>query len=366
MKQICQMTSVHPLHSTRVFHKECKTLVNAGYEVALIVQHNKDELQDGVRIKGISKPRNRRDRLIHTTRELYKRALECDSAVYHFHDPELILVGLKLKAKGKTVIYDVHEDVPRQILAKRWLPSPLLRILSWVTERVENYAAKRFDYILTATPSIRDRFIKVNRKTIDINNYPLLSELHVPDTKWKFKEKLVCYVGGIGKTRGIDELVDAIGMTEYSMLLAGNFASSAERNHVINKPGWTKVVELGFLNRAEVKEVLSRSMAGLVVLHPVPNHIESLPIKIFEYMSAGIPVIASNFPLWEEIVEGSECGICVDPLNVNAIADAIDWIVTNPCQAEEMGKNGRRLVEEIYNWEQEEIKLLNVYKSLFA
>jgi glycosyltransferase involved in cell wall biosynthesis len=85
---------------------------------------------------------------------------------------------------------------------------------------------------------------------------------------------------------------------------------------------------------------------------------------MFEYMSAGLPVIASNFPLWKEIVEGNKCGICVDPMDPKAIASAIQWMIDHPEEAEEMGKNGRRAVETKYNWANESKKLVGLYQRL--
>jgi len=129
-------------------------------------------------------------------------------------------------------------------------------------------------------------------------------------------------------------------------------------------PGWQNVETLGYLDRNAVKSTLSRSMRGLVLFHPEPNHVNAQPNKMFEYMSAGIPVIASNFPLWKEIVEGTECGICVDPLNPKEIADAIRWIIEHPVEASRMGENGRKAVEERYNWGIEEKKLLELYNKI--
>jgi len=364
MQTICHLSSVHPLTDTRIFHKECKTLVNSGYKVVFVVQHEHDEELEGITVKAIKKPKNRKERMTTTVNQVYQRALECDADAYHFHDPELIPMGLRLKKQGKKVVYDVHEDVPRQILSKHWIPYFSRRMISWNVERMENFAAKRFDYIVTATPFIRNRFRRINSKTVDVNNYPILSELHVPDADWGSKEKLVCYVGAIGKTRGIYEMVEAIEMTKYTMLLAGKFGSSAGRESAVNIDGWSRVVELGHINRDEVKKVLSRSMAGLVVLNPIPNYIDALPVKMFEYMAAGIPVIASDFPLWKEIVEGNNCGICVGPLNVKEIASAITWIIEHPEQAKAMGENGRKAVEEKYNWEREGQKLIKLYREL--
>src|SRR5690606_21589492 len=106
-------------------------------------------------------------------------------------------------------------------------------------------------------------------------------------------------------------------------------------------PGWKKVEALGFLDRSQVAKVLARSVAGLVTFLPAPNHIDAQPNKMFEYMSAGVPVIASDFPLWREIIEGNGCGICVDPLRPREIAQAIDYLIANPEEARRMGNNGR-------------------------
>lgn len=364
MAKVCILTTVHQVSDIRIFHKEMKTLSLLGYKVIFIVQHDKDEAIDKIEIRALPKSRNRFHRMFVLSWNANNLAVTEDADIYHFHDPELIPIGLRLKRKGKKVIYDVHEDVPRQILSKPWIPAPLQKTISWTVERIENYAAKRFDYIVTATPYIRDRFLKINRNSVDVNNFPLLSELHIPNTDWNSKEKLVCYVGGIGRVRGIQEMVQAIGLTPYSMLLAGNFESSAEREIAVQRDGWHQVTELGHINRTEVKEVLARSMAGLVLFHPEPNHINAQPNKMFEYMSAGLPVIASHFPLWKEIIEGNNCGICVDPLNVIEIANAISWIMDNPEQAKQMGDNGRKAVEEKYNWGQERNKLLRIYEEL--
>jgi glycosyltransferase involved in cell wall biosynthesis len=127
---------------------------------------------------------------------------------------------------------------------------------------------------------------------------------------------------------------------------------------------WKSVKFLGYLNREDVNKILSESKVGLVTLHPIPNYLESLPVKMFEYMSAGIPVVASDFPLWKEIIEGNKCGICVDPLNPKEIAKAVNYIIDNPKEAQKMGENGKKAVENKYNWKIEEKKLLNLYKGI--
>lgn len=364
--KICHLTSVHSQTDTRIFIKECRSLAEAGFEVHFVVPGASTTLIEGVHLHGVTKETgNRLKRMTKTVDHVYKKGLEIDADVYHFHDPELIPIGLKLKKRGKKVIYDVHEDVPRQILTKMWLPKITRRLVSKVVEKYENKSAKKFDVIVTATPFIRERFLKIGCNAHDINNYPLIDELKIDCTSWSDKENTICYVGGISFIRGIKEMVEALEIAnDVSLLLGGEFAIQSEKEVVMKLKGWEKVIELGFLDRDGVKNTYRKSKAGMVTLQPTINYIDALPVKMFEYMAAGIPVIASDFPLWKGIIEKSQCGICVDPLNISRIAEAINWIIENPKAAEQMGKNGRRAVEAEYNWEQESNKLILIYKSL--
>ena len=148
------------------------------------------------------------------------------------------------------------------------------------------------------------------------------------------------------------------------LLLAGKFSNPNFRDEVMNIDSWGKVDELGFLSREEVRNVYVRSKAGIVTLHPLPNYLDALAVKMFEYMAAGLPVIASNFELWKTIIEENNAGMCVDPLDSKAISSAIQYVLDNPKIASEMGANGKKMVLEKYNWDIEKIKLFNLYKKL--
>ena len=208
--------------------------------------------------------------------------------------------------------------------------------------------------------------MKINPNTVDINNYPILNELGNEHMDWFCKKPQVCYVGGIGSIRGIREMVRAMELVKSKarLVLGGLFDESDVERDVRGYKGWSKVEALGWCDRDQVRSILAQSMVGLVTLHPIVNYLDALPVKMFEYMSAGIPVIASNFPLWREIVEGNNSGICVNPLNPAEIARAIDTLIENPVLAEEMGRNGRRAVEEKYNWENEMQKLIALYEKI--
>jgi glycosyltransferase involved in cell wall biosynthesis len=364
---VAHLTSAHPRYDTRIFLKQCRSLAANQYNVTLVVADGKkNEIKDEVSIVDVGYLPGRTNRIFKTTKAILNKALSLDAHIYHIHDPELIFVGLKLKKMGKKVIFDAHEDFPKQILGKTYLKVYARYLIAFIAERVERFVCSRFDGIVTATSFIRDKFLEFNHNTIDINNYPTLEEIHKSNNCTKQHE--ICYVGDITKGRGVFEIVKACGQSNLGVRLnlVGIFAEPAVEQNVKHTSGWKTVNELGFLNRNDVYNVMSRSVAGLVTFLPEPNHVTSQPNKMFEYMSAGIPVIASNFTLWKQIIENNHCGICVDPFDSMAIADAIDYLVSHPEEAQMMGENGRRIVKEKYNWLNEEEKLLMFYKKLLG
>jgi glycosyltransferase involved in cell wall biosynthesis len=367
LKKIAHLTSAHPRYDTRIFLKECESLVSAGYDVALVVTDGlPDEIKDGIKIHGIKKEKNRMRRMLHSTKAIYKKALELNTDIYHLHDPELIPIGIKLKKRGKIVIFDSHEDVPMQILSKPYLNAFLLKIISQLYSMYEKHALKKFDWIITATPFIRERIFRWHPFVTDINNYPIINEFSDIVYQERGDIFFICYEGGIAEIRGIKQMVKALEYckTNVRLKLAGNFSPVSLREEVMQYQGWKKVDELGFLDREAMGQLFLLSVAGIVCFLPVENHINSQPNKLFEYMSAGLPLITSNFPLWKTIVEENECGICVDPCKPEEIAKAIDYIINNPKESRLMGENGRRAVKVKYNWGIENRMLVEVYEKL--
>ena len=342
-----------------------------GYQVTLICPHRRDETVDGVKICAVSRSQNRIMRVFCTTTLIFIQAVKYRADLYHFHDPELLAVGLILKAFGKRVIYDIHEDLPRALFAgsRDYVPSILKRPASWLIERFENLAVSKLTALIAATPAIGNRFKPLHPNTEVINNYPVLEELTPQNpVSWDNRPFDVAYVGGMSFERGLREMIEAISLVperlNARLKLAGDFSLQKNSGTVFSLPGWARTDILGFVDRRKVANLLSETRAGLIVFHPDPNHVQAQPNKLFEYMSAGVPVIASDFPLWRKIVENIGCGLLVDPLNPGEIADAIQYLLTHPAEAEEMGIRGREAVNKYFNWDTEKDKLLRLYEDV--
>jgi glycosyltransferase involved in cell wall biosynthesis len=366
MPTIAHLTSVHARQDTRIFVKMCNSCLTGGYTVHLVVADGGGNCDySGISVRDVGIPSCRFNRITNTVERVYQVAISLNADVYHLHDPELMPIGLKLKRLGKRVVFDAHEDLPKQLLGKPYLSRAARWILSAILARYEAYACKRFDGVVVATPFIREKFLRINRNTVDVCNFPLLHELE-DQTQWGDKKAEICYVGGISKIRGISEVCESLSLIKSSVRLnlVGKFSEPKTEETVKALSGWRLVNELGQLIREDVRAVLGRSIAGLVTFHPLPNHVDAQPNKMFEYMSAGIPVVASDFPLWREIITGNDCGILVNPLDPKEIAGAIDELARGPERARRMGQNGRKAVEERYNWGVEEQKLLAFYSDI--
>jgi glycosyltransferase involved in cell wall biosynthesis len=363
---ICHLTSAHSRYDSRIFQKQCRSIAKSGSVVTLILADGKgNEVIDGVTIVDVGVFPGRINRMFRTTKLIYEAALKTKADIYQFHDPELLYVGLKLKKKKKRVVFDSHEDAVGSLLVKPYLKPPFHYIISMFYGFFEKFVCKRLDGIIGATPVIVNIFSKISNNIIEINNYPIIAETE-PNLSWDSKKREVCYVGSISTNRGGKKIVEAMDyVTSYARLnLVGQFAYPAIEEEIRKLPSFDKINEYGYVNRGKVQDVYACSIAGIITSLPIPTYIESLPIKMFEYMAANIPFIASDFPNWRELMEGYDCCIFVDPLNPKEIAAAIDFFVMNQSVAKKMGERGRELVCKKYDWKYEAEKLLNFYHSI--
>lgn len=351
--RICHVTDAHSPFDDRIYLKECISLSQAGY-ITYIAARGNDCVSGGIHIIGCGEPKGRVDRMLFFARRVYRKAASLDCDVYHFHDPELLPYALKMKRRGKKVIFDSHEDVPAQILDKTWIPRFLRKTVSVCYRHYETYVVSRIDAVVTATPHIAKQFEGRARKVVTVNNYPRLDDIVFHDTPFEDRDRIICYAGGIDEMRGETVMAEAMRDVDGVLVLAGEHERKECRN----------VKYIGRIDRGGINELYGRSIAGLVLLLPTNNYINSLPIKMFEYMAAGLPFIASDFPLWKEIVEKNRCGICVPVNEGEKIREAVVYLLSHQAEAMEMGRNGRRAVENKYNWGHEKLRLIGLYREL--
>lgn len=365
--KIAHLTTVHASIDNRILYKECMTLAQGQYDVVLIVPSGNDQVIRGVRIRAIPMPKGRLERMLWTTWKVFKAALSEEADLYHFHDPELIPAGVLLKFLGKRVVYDVHEDVPMDIIAKAYVPSVLKSPIARAAALIERIAAILLDGIVAATPGIAKRF--PSSKTVTVQNFPDPSELETATRRpYDGRPLVMTYVGHITATRGIKQLVQAMGLLPDSLqaklVLAGKFWPEELEDEVREMVGWRRIEFVGWQSREGIAQILASARIGWVVLNPTAAYLESYPCKLFEYMAAGVPVLASDFPLWRDIINLAGCGLVVDPLDPQAMALAAQWLLDHPKEAAAMGERGQLAVKSFYNWTHQSQNLFRLYEKL--
>lgn len=361
----CHFSSVHRVNDVRIFHKECKTLATAGFDVTLIGVAAQVQ-SDSVRVHGLPEAKGRIARIALQTRDAYRMALRTRADIYHFHDPELLPFGLLIKKRtGARVIFDSHECFREDVVEKGWIPRWMRGAVGVGVGAIEDAVVARIDQVVAATPHIGDFFSARAKRTVVVNNYPMPHEFVAREGVGKERSG-ICYAGAMSPARGLIPFLDALSFIPQTVPvhIAGVFASEAFEAAVRSHPNWQRIIFHGQIGREELARIYGSCLAGVVTFLPAPNHIHSQPNKLFEYMSAGLAVIGSRFPLWAGVIEGGGAGICVDPASPAEIAQAINRVVDDPTAAAQMGNRGSKLTRTTYNWETEGRRLVASYHDL--
>lgn len=368
MYKVCHMTSAHEEEDDRIFHKECVSLAKAGYEVYL-VERGKSYEKNGVHIVGVGQiPKGRLKRMTEGAKRIYEAAKALDADIYHFHDPELLPYGMKLKRAGKKVIFDSHEFYREQICEKQYLPVWLRNLVAGVYSSYERYALKRLDGVVSpCTLHGKNFFADRCQRAVIISNAVVLSEFferYIPDAEKK--ERQLCYAGGLTETRGITADMRAAYCADAKLVLAGAFSPPEYKKNLEAMPEYSCVEYRGRLPLSDVRSLMNESRIGLCTLLDSGQYlkIDTFGIKVYEYMSMALPVILSHSSYNDRMVDRYHFGICVDPTNIDEIASAIRYLLDHPEEARRMGENGRRAVKEEFNWGAEEKKLLALYEDI--
>jgi glycosyltransferase involved in cell wall biosynthesis len=368
MIRVCHFTSVHARNDPRIFGKECLSLAAAGYEVNLVVSDGKgDEIRQGVKIWDAGRVAGgRARRMLLTSTRVWWRALKLHAEIYHFHDPELIPAGLVLRLLGRRVVYDVHEDVARSLENRPWVPAKIRRLTACGIESLERVAAQVFDLHMVVTPEIARRFPP--GRTVLLRNFPIQTELRTASPLPSGQRAPVfVYVGAVSPDRGALVMVQAINHPRLGGRARLVIGGAIEPDLIVEMQRLDRLGLMtlpGHLPREAVATLLSEARAGLVLLQPVKAHMDAYPVKMFEYMAAGLPVIASHHPVWKQLLGGGQLALLVDPTQPEAIAGAMAAILEQPELADRLAQRGAQAVKESYNWEREKDHLLEAYDHL--
>lgn len=367
-KNVLILSSVHRWDDTRIFHKQAMSLAKYFHVELHAISDFDVKRINGITVKGHK--RGSKFFPLKINFDYLRICLSAKATIIHFHDPNLIFLGIVLKLLGKKVIYDVHEDYTNHIRTKSWIPKFLRELIALLFNIVERLCSYFFDEIIVVTEKIAWKFRKYS--PLIIYNYPLMYNVTLPAVNPPIQKKFrIIYAGSITRERGIPEVIESLKFLEkasdWKLVLIGKIQDKILEDSIFDfiKSSPVPIDFMGQVSHEIVREEIYKSNAGLVCLHSSPYYMDSLPTKMFEYMQAGIPVICSNFPLWRDIIEKNECGLTVDPLDPADIARALNFLVSNPDIVRSMGEKGKNLVKEKYNWNLEEKKLIACYEGLF-
>ena len=368
--KVCHITSAHSNSDVRIFEKECTSLAKKkDYDVYLVAP-GKSYKKNNVNVVGIGeKPNSRLRRFVFFSRKACRTALNLDADIYHIHDPELLQFALKMKKKGKKVIYDSHEDTVEDIRRKDYIPWFLRTFITMVFGKYLDNVASKIDAIITVTPRIVAKFKPINNNVFLVTNFPIVesTNLVIKSRLRDNKTTTLCFAGGIDPMWSHEYILKAIdGLDNIKYILFGT-GNEDYIEKLRLTPGWDKVDYRGKVPFEVVNRELWNADIGIALCQYVldKNNEGTLGnTKLFEEMLHALPVIATDYTLWAEIIEGENCGVCVNPTNVERIKEAIVMLKENSALAKKMGNNGRDAVIKKYNWYSQESVLFEVYDSL--
>ncbi len=363
-RSVVHVSSAHPFTDNRIHYRECRTLTDAGFDVTLIAVASDLEGQPtDVTVRQL--PRRRRlRRMVLSSAQAVRLALRTKAGIVHLHDPELIPFIPILRWAGRTVIYDAHEDLPVQILDKPYV-SRWNRGAFAAMSRALMAIASRADLVVAATDKIAERFPRT--RTVLVRNYPPLrdEESRLPDVTER--RDVAIYIGALSRTRGIAEILAAVDRPEFpagwELHLAGPVSSDVAQ--LIDAATQSdRVIYHGQVAPTTARDLLLTAKVGLVTLRNTEAYRDSLPTKLFEYFAAGVPAVASDFPLWRSIIEPVEGGVLVDETDPTAIAHAVAAYAGSKELWAAHSANARRAAVESLNWVPEGASLVRAYETL--
>jgi glycosyltransferase involved in cell wall biosynthesis len=388
MVDICSLSTVHYAYDNRIYHKQARSLAAAGFSVTVLARAEEDPPPDDtVDVQYLTSHRSRFARFASTLR-LLGRAFRLRARVYVIHDPELLPLALALKLLRCCVVYDMHEDMPAQIGMKEWLPKWSRPFVAELYRHLERFALRRLDGLVLAETGYEPAYTHRHRATV--LNYPTTrshqagaqddsthqvisaSDDAPGQLPAQAPGQVIAYVGTLTGPRGLFTMLEVarqikqdIPSVLFKLVGPINVPSEAERAHrFVADHDLHQIVQFtGRLAPVQAHAQLKDARVGLALLEPEPNYLHSLPTKLFEYMLAGVPVLCSNVPLWQQIVADSGCGFTVDPHDTTAIVSHLKQLLEDDQVWRRCRDHGLAAVHQQYTWESQAVHLINFYAA---
>jgi glycosyltransferase involved in cell wall biosynthesis len=370
MIKVCHITNIHNWDDTRIFYKECISLQKNGFAVSIVAPNVNDQIVKNINVIGVTNKRNSRIyRATIIAFKVFLKALKTESKIYHFHDPELIWIGILLRLFGKVVIFDVHENLRAQIKDKDWLLLP--NIATKIYTIFEWLATKMF-HIVIAEDSYEELFVTKTKSITKVLNFPMVESLKEYRKDYNERtENGILYVGLVSESRGIFEIIKALAILKSENIQFKFHCIGPISDNLLQKIETSSdylnvkesIIFYGRLPLFEAYKHSEKCRLALSIMHPMPNYTRSLSTKIFEYMAIGIPFIVSNFPIYSFVINNS-LGFVANPLNPDEIAKIIKKTFTSNDSIKKMIDAGYKAVEQNFSWESQEINLIKLYRSL--
>jgi glycosyltransferase involved in cell wall biosynthesis len=377
MTNVCMITTAHSPLDNRIFYKEAVSLKKAGYEISVIghtrLKAKKNEI--GIDVIGLEKGSGLKSNPI-LWMDLAREALKIDADIYHCHEPESYLVALYLKIfHGKKIVYDVHEYYV-DVIGQASLPMKFF--LSFMLYLVEPLFCRYADAIITADDGIAKRYKKFNKNVVVVFNFPTVDVFKCAESsmeKNRYAGRFVLiYVGGLSEERGILELIKAAHLAskthpELKLVIIGEFRPTSFGDMCIEYVRIHRLEDsvefLGYVPHKDIPQYINASNVGTALFHATRRFIKTAyPIKLFEYMICGKPVLVSDLPAIRKIIEESKCGLLADSTDIVKVAESIEFMIEHPRETKAMGDSGRMAVQTKYNWSNMEKILLKIYKKI--
>ena len=371
MPRICVVTSAHPLLDKRVFQRHAKFLVDAGFEVHLVAPHSaaRDEV-DGVVVHGFQR-RNGYIGRFANLRRIGRLAREVRADLYHLHDPDLLPVGLWLERTGRVpVVYDVHEDFPLAARTSRGLPPVVGALVGGAVGLVEGPMARRLSGIVCAHRPRLEELAAPGQERLFLPNYPPRTIFGAEPVTVR-RARSAFYSGLLSYARGAGVILDAAAQSpDIRYVLYAEFLHPPEAERFradLATRALANVEWNGFVPFAQVPALLAAAGAGLMPWAATPQHLRGAqPSKLYEYMAAALPIVASDLPITRDLVAANACGVLHAPDDPADLVRVLRAVLDDPAGAEAMGRRGRQAFVERYNYESGARALVAMYERLWG